>query len=336
MSYGIRLENKFGDRVLASTGLLFPLTTGQMVYGSGRYVANGSEPFWWVDHLDHTGREGGVLYVNGSRIDAAHINYPQLTTQTVSNLTDGGSFDNFDFVAGNILQVVTNNFTESYQPRTADYQNKSDYNIIRHAVPNTSDTTYNYEAFFKLPSVGGLHSFAQVYNPYNFLFDANCKGLHLYAQKTEVNGTGSAIDYVVGTTKPPNVASESHGMQVFDENSNTIYDTRYVVAALGIKDYVRITSAQAQDCIQNGTTYNFTLRQAIDPSKAHLGGGSFNSYRNRWVSGTGHVWDVPTLKMTSSTNLQMYRTTYRYSSGGGFPNYTRERYEECLITILEN
>ena len=334
MSYGIKLENKFGDRILASTGLLFPLTTGQMVYNSGQYIANGSQPFWWVDHLDFTGREGNVLRVNGSRVDASFPVYPQ-STYIISNLTDGGSFDTFDFIAGNILQVVTNNFTQSYQPRNAAYSQKSDYNYIRHAVPNTSDTNYMYEAFFKLPSVGGLHSFSQVYNPYNFLFDGDCKGLHLYVQKTEVNGTGASVDYVVATTKPPNVAAEDYGMQVFDENSDKIYDTRYVEAAVGIKDYVRITEAQAQDCVQNGTTYNFTLRQAIDPSKAYLGGGSFNSYRNRWVNGTGHIWDVPTLKMTSSTNLQMYRTTYQHSSSAILSAGAKERYEECLVTILE-
>lgn len=329
MSYGINLTNEFGDRLLESTGLLFPHTTGTTVYSLRSRSSGGS---YFADLLDYTEREGKVFAVNGSRVDATWNIFPS-PTYTISNLTDGGSFNTFSFEDGNIVQVVTNNFTESYQPRENDVNN---YNLIRHAVPNTSDTNYTYEAFFKLPSVGGLHTFSQVYNPYNFLFDSDCKGLHLYVQKTEVNGVGSGVDYIVATTKPPAVSAESYGMQVFDADVNLIYDTRYVEAAVGIKDYLRITESQVQGCIQNGTTYNFTLRQPIDPTKAYLGGGSFNSYKNQWISGQGHYWDVPTLKMTSSTNLQMYRTRYKFANSGGFPNQVKERYEECLITILED
>ena len=154
MSYGINLTNEFGDRLLESTGLLFPHTTGTTVYSLRSRSSGGS---YFADLLDYTEREGKVFAVNGSRVDATWNIFPS-PTYTISNLTDGGSFNTFSFEDGNIVQVVTNNFTESYQPRENDVNN---YNLIRHAVPNTSDTNYTYEAFFKLPSVGGLHTFSQ-------------------------------------------------------------------------------------------------------------------------------------------------------------------------------
>lgn len=329
MSYGIELKNSFGDRILASTGLLFPHSSGQLVYSDPWYIPRGDGTYA-IDHLDKT----GDTYTNGlGRIGTTS------TSNSVLNLTDGGSWDGNDFNAGNIMQVVTLSYSESYQPRTPDYSLKIDYNRMRHAVSNTSDTAHHYEAFFKLPSSGGLHTFAQVYNPYNFLFDANSKGLHLYVQKTETSGTGTPTDYIVGTTEKPSVGAETYGMQVFDGSSNEIYDTRYVNQALGIKDYVRIPSADFVDCIQNGSTYNYTLRQAIDPTKAYLGGGSVNNFRfgPPISGGAGFLWEVPTFKMTSSTNLQMYRTIYKYDTSytfSGVPTY--ESYEECLITILEN
>jgi hypothetical protein len=330
MAYGIKLTNRFGDRLLESTGLLFPLSTGTTVYVDDRFAYSNT-----IDHLDITSRMGGVLSTSGSRVDASWNVYPQ-PTYTVSNLTDGGSFNSYSFSRGKIMQVATNSYSTSYQPRSSAYSTPVNYNRIRHAVPNTSNTSYSYDAFFKLPSVGGLHTFSQVYNPYNFLFDSNCKGLHLYVQKTETNGTGAGVPYIITTTQTPSVGGQNYGMQVFDAGSNKIYDTRYVKAAVGIKDYVRITASQVQSCIQSGTTYNFTLRQAVDTSKVYLGGGSFNSYRNQWVNGTGHYWDLPTLKMTSSTNLQMYRTRYRYSNSSGISLPTKQRFEECLITVLED
>lgn len=327
MSYGIELKNSFGDRLLASEGLLFPHSSGQMVYCGPSAVPRGDGTYA-VDHFDKTGN----TYTNGlGRIQAS-------STYSTVNLTDGGSFDVNGFNSGTTLQVVTNSYSESYQPRTPDYDFKVDYNLMRHAVPNTSDTAHHYEAFFKLPSSGGLHTFVQVYNPYNFLFDSNSKGLHLYVQKTETSGTGTPTDYIVGTTKKPPIGSETYGMQVFDESANEIYDTRYINQALTIKDYVRIPSADFADCIQNGTTYNYTLRQPIDPTKAYLGGGSVSNYR--WGSARplgGFLWELPTFKLTSSTNLQMYKTSYRLVESYVWTQIpTYQSYEECLITILEN
>ena len=330
MLYGIELKNSFGDRLLSSTGLLFPHSSGQLVYSDSYGVAR-PQGGYAIDHLDKTGN----TYTNGfGRIGTTS------PTQTVSNLTDGGSWDKNGFNAGNIMQIVTHAYSESYQPTNPDRgPTRADWNRMRHAIPNTSDTNYHYEAFFKLPPSGGLHTFAQVYNPYNFLFDANSKGLHLYVQQTETSGTGTPTQYIVGTTKKPSVGSETHGMQIYDEAGNEIYDTRYVNQALGIKDYIRIPSTDFVDCIQSGTTYNYTLRQPIDPTKAYLGGGSINNFRfgPPVGGGGGFEWEVPTFKMTSSTNLQMYKTTYRYNSSyvyTGVPSY--KAYEECLITILEN
>lgn len=328
MTYGIQLKNNYGDRVLNIGDLLFEKTTGTMVFcDEGNKVLSGNVIH--LDLLDLTNREGGVLNIHSSRVTAfwgvSSANY------TVTNLTDGGSFNTYSFSNGSIMQVNSNSYTSSYQPRNdggSSYQR--DYNRIRYAVSNTNDNAYHYEAFFKIPTQG-LHNWSSYYNPYNYLFDNNNKGLHLNATASSLYTSG--IQYVIAWNKKPNVSSDTYGMQVFNSNGSVHYDTRYVTKALQIKDYVRVTAAQFQNCLDNDVTYNFTLRQPI--SNAYIGGGVQYNFKDLWVYKDGHYYYRPTFKMTSTTNLRMYRTTYKFSSGGGTNPGVRSRYDDCLLTLLD-
>ena len=328
MSYGIELKNDFGDRVLNSGGLLFEKASGTMVFVDDGVLPYPSHPNYTDDHLDVTNRDTTVLRAQGvTKITAAHAstggNY------TVYNDTDGGSFNNNSYTSGSTLQVNSNSYAVSYQPRNSGYSFKVNHNRIRYAVPNTADTSVEYEAFFKIPSQG-LHNWSEMYNPYNKLFDANCKGIHLAA--TASHSLTSGIQYVIAGTEKPNLSSDTYGMQVYDGDGNIHYDTRYETSALAIKDYVNITAAQFQDCIENGTTYNFTLRQPI--SNAYVGGGVQGNYKNQSGGGNHYMWR-PTFKMTSTTNLRMYRTQYRFSASGSLYSATFSNYNDCLLTLLD-
>lgn len=322
MTYGIQIKNNYGDRVLNSGGLLFEKTTGTMVFVDRRYL-NG---YQYGDQLDITNREGGVLSINSSRVSARWE--ANTASYTVSNLTDGGSFNNNSFSNGSIMQVNSNSYVLSYQP--TNFSQQQDYNRIRYAVPSTDDRTYHYEAFFKIPTQG-LHNWSSYYNPYDYLFNGNNKGLHLNATASSLYTSG--IDYVVAWDKKPPLTSDTYGMQVLNGDGSTHYDTRFSIKALRIKDYVRITASEFQDCLDNGTTYDFTLRQPI--SNAYIGGGAQYNFKDQWVYRNGHYYYRPTFKMTSTTNLRMYRTTYKYSSGGNIPAGVRSRYDECLVTLLD-
>ena len=322
MAYGIELKNNYGDKVLNSGGLLFAKSTGSMVFVDREHLGG----FEYVDQLDITNREGGVLSINSSRVTAKHAQ--SSTVYTVSNDTDGGSFNSNSFNNGSIMQVNTNSYSVSYQPRSSSYSVSQDYNRIRHAVAGTSDRNYNYEAFFKIPSQG-LHNWSAYYNPYDYLFDGNCRGLHLNATASSTYTSG--IQYLIAWDQKPSLTGDTYGMQVFNADGSVHYDSRYSISALPIKDYVFISASQFSNCLNNGTTYNFTLRQPI--SNAYIGGGAQYNFRDVW-SGSNHYYYRPTFKMTSTTNLQMYRTTYRHS-GSSLPSGTRARYDDCLITLLD-
>ena len=117
-------------------------------------------------------------------------------------------------------------------------------------------------------------------------------------------------------------------------NSDKIFDSRFNAKAIRVKDYVTVTAAQFEDCLENGTTYNFTLRQAI--SNPYVGGDPQMNTRNDVVNNDGFYWYRPTFKLTSSTNLRMYRTVYKWSSAVGWGNPPEfQRYQDCLITLLD-
>jgi hypothetical protein len=329
MTYGILLKNKFGDRVLNSGGLLFEQSSGSMVFVDSRHLASGGEPFMIVDQLDVTARKVDPLVAKDVTMISAGTKYYPTTKRPIYNDTDGGSFDKDDYNAGSTMQVYSNNYVVSYQPRSSQYSNKQDYNRVRHAIPNTDDLSLEYEVFFKIPDEG-LHNWAESYNPYDNLFDTNCKGVHIFATASHLYTSG--INYVVATTKKPSVSSDQSGMQIFNEDGSVRFDSRYQDKTLTIKDYIRITASQFQDCIENGTTYDFTLRQPIN--NAYVGGGVQGNFKNQSGGSTHYMWR-PTFKMTSPTNLRMYRTQYRYSSPGELRSGLFYNYNDCLITILD-
>lgn len=322
MSYGIQFKNDYGDDTLKSAGLLFEHSTGnaprshqmQMIVNN-RY----HEQLSLVQFTDkNTGRSANNTAIHTT------IN----STLTVYNDTDGGSFS----IQRNIKPLwhsYTNDFTSVNLPNESGLQNQNS-SFINHAVPNTDDTSYHYEVFFKIVS-GGLHLWTQIYNPYNYAYDDDCKGLHINVQQSSKNNH-SDVPYIVAWNKVPTTTS-GYGMEVFDSGSNKIFDSRFNAKAIRVKDYLTITASQFEDCLENDTTYNFTLRQPI--SNAYVGGSPQMNVRNEITTSSGIRWYRPTFKMTSTTNLQMYRTKYVWTNSATRIAEDFGVYNDCLLTILD-
>lgn len=323
MAYGIELKNDYGENVLKSKGLLFEHSTGNAVRAERLYpiINNRSTHNMSLLHFSdmNTGRGANNTAI-WSRSSSA---------QTVTNQTDGGTF-----YIGNSYKPLMHHQSNSYV--IENYNNESGVSYqksgrLHYAISNTSDTNYHYEAFFKLVS-SGLHNWTQEYNPYNNSFNSNNKGLHIHVLPSSKHNHAD-VPYIVAWDKVPTTTS-GYGMEVLDSNSDKIFDSRFNAKAIRVKDYVTVTAAQFEDCLENGTTYNFTLRQAI--SNPYVGGDPQMNTRNDVVNNNGFYWYRPTFKLTSSTNLRMYRTVYKWSNTAGWGNPPEfQRYQDCLITILD-
>ena len=116
------------------------------------------------------------------------------------------------------------------------------------------------ELFFRIPQ-RGLHSFGSVYNPYTNFYGPGCQGITGFGMQDWREGEG--LEYVVATTQTPAVDSSTYGMNVADEDGNTIFDSRFVQQAIRVKDYITITDTQITDCLVNGTTYDYPIRTCL-------------------------------------------------------------------------
>ena len=323
MAYGIEFKNDYGDNVLKSKGLLFEHSTGNAVRAeridpiiNSRYTHNMS----LLQFSDlNTGRGANNTAI-WSTITSSN---------SVTNQTDGGSF-NIGFSYKPLMHHQSNSYVIKNYNNESGLQNQKS-GRLHYAISNTSDTNYHYEAFFKLVS-SGLHNWTQEYNPYNNSFNSNNKGLHIHVLPSSKHNHAD-VPYIVAWNKVPTTTS-GYGMEVLDSNSDKIFDSRFNAKAIRVKDYVTVTAAQFEDCLENNTTYNFTLRQAI--SNPYVGGDPQMNTRNDVVNRNGFYWYRPTFKLTSSTNLQMYRTVYKWSNTAGWGNPPEfQRYQDCLITILD-
>jgi len=324
MSYGIEFKNDYGDNVLKSKGLLFEHSTGNAIR------AERINPLI-NNRYTHTMSLVQFSDLNtGAGANNTAINSQLSTVLSVSNLTDGGSF-NISRAHKPLIHHQSNSYVVRNYPNVSGLSRQSSARL-HYAVSNTSDTSYHYEAFFKLiPS--GLHNWTQEYNPYNNAFNSNNKGLHIQVLPSSKHNHAD-VPYIVAWNKVPSVAAESYGMQSNDANGDVIFDSRFNAKAIRVKDYVTVTAAQFEDCLENNTTYNFTLRQAI--TNPYVGGDPQMNTRNDVVNRNGFYWYRPTFKLTTSTNLQMYRTVYKWNNNAGWGNPPEfQRYQDCLITILD-
>jgi hypothetical protein len=324
MSYGIEFKNDYGDNVLKSKGLLFEHSTGNAIR------AERINPLI-NNRFTHTMSLVQFSDLNtGAGANNTAVNSQLSTVLSVSNLTDGGSFD----ISRNhkpLIHHQSNSYVVRNYPNVSGLSRQGSARL-HYAISNTSDTSYHYEAFFKLiPS--GLHNWTQEYNPYNNAFDSNNKGLHIQVLPSSKHNHAD-VPYIVAWNKVPSVAAESYGMQSNDANGDVIFDSRFNAKAIRVKDYVTVTAAQFEDCLENDTTYNFTLRQAI--TNPYVGGDPQMNTRNDVVNNNGFYWYRPTFKLTTSTNLQMYRTVYKWNNNAGWGNPPEfQRYQDCLITLLD-
>ena len=320
MSYGVQLINQYGEDTLASDGLLFEHSSGNMVDDKPPHLYNNKN----YDNHNTVLIQGSTSPVNNAFLYKSTTSY----FQTVTNNTDGGSVSQTR--DNSWVQTHTNTVTRinhAFESGLSYQQGQ----FVPYAHSNTDDDDYHYEVFFKIPSTG-LHNWAQHYNPWNYAYDANCKGLHFYALQSS-KGIGNYIQYLVAWNKKPSVNGETYGMQVKDSSGSTYFDSRYNAKAIRVKDYVEISASDFTDCLNNGTTYNYTLRQSV--SNAYVGGGPQMNVRNRNQTGGRYFWR-PTFKMTSATNLQMYRTEYKNSNNTTTNNPVEFTVaDDTVLTILD-
>lgn len=323
MAYGIQLQNDFGDEPLRSDGLLFVHSTGTMERTVAR--TNGYDELLMTALYQKHNSAANIASLCGPRTDGG---------ATYSNLTDGGTYSTGATrnTAGAKAMMQVSNYATSQVTYYNGFFNSTTRCLRGHS--STQDQTYHWEGFVKVPSYG-LHNWFTTYTT-NGIFGtaAQDTGLQIYATPSST-GNNAALEYIIATNKLPSVNGENYGMQVKDASGNTYFDSRYNSKAIRVKDYISITASQFQDCLENGTTYNFTLRQAISGDLYVGGGPCYNVYNT--ISSSNRNYYMTTFKLTTSTNLQMYRTRYYYSPGSGNfgnpPDYGR--YSDSLVTILD-
>ena len=319
MSYGIQLTNEFGDRVLESTGVFFEQSRGMMNWVPPHSQQN-SFNFFALQSL--TRRFVRWIHADGplSRTPLNRICY---------DITNGGSWSypgvgGVTLTTGHpydacILQWSGSSDLSNTTSRTdqrASGSSGANTRYVPNAIPNTADFgapgNPMQELFFRIPE-RGLHCFGSVYNPYTNFFGPGCTGLIGYGMANWREPEG--LQYVVATTEEPSLDGSTYGMLVRDEDGATIFDSRYVERALRIKAYITITEEELTDCLVNGTTYNYTIRQPI--LNPYIGGDTLLGY-NVDFNGRNHDFFYPNLRIINNTSanptLILSRQQYRFIS----------------------
>jgi hypothetical protein len=329
MSYGMEFKNDYGERIFNSNGMLFELHSGTMQWMQQNYFSTG-------DGDSFTGFEQSTVYevYRGERPFLNGYTRSYFSGHVHRNWTDGYTWSDTAYgrYAGSTAQVSSNSLVY----KTVGLGQRQ---LVRQALPNTTgQELLNFQdVFFELPSEG-LHFFATMRNPYNYLLDSSCKGLKSIAMPHSDRQTG--IGYVVATSVKPSIVGVNHGLQVNDSDGEAIYDSRYDTKAIRIKDHVYISSSDLYDVLYNGQTKTYNLRQSI--SNPYVGGSNFLNWRWR-VQSTGstgrqvyRMW-YPKLTISGST-LTMSVTEY---DEGGFLNSDNlsptefSRYEGSTLMIAD-
>lgn len=310
MSYGFEIKNRFGEDVLSTQGMFFvrPGYPQSMTYPA--YTNNAARDSYVLKVLEPYGTVGGET----TTMVTAHA--PAQIGPTINDTT-GFTWTSSSFGDQGLITQVTSNLTTSQSFNV----NGSIFTLrMPHAVPGTEDGSDFI--FFELPSTG-LHYFEQFYQPYDNAFNINSKGLMGLAVPSTGIGSGNFLKYIVTTTQKPSV-SGTHGLQTLDSSGNVIYDSRYLEQPFRVREVVKITKAQFEDCVNNGTTYTFPLRNNFATPYV---GGSFPTAGR--LSGSGTV-QYPTISMLNSNTLQMtrqqYRTISQYTSTPSISSRARDGY----------
>lgn len=288
MAYGFEIKNKFGADILSTDGMLF-VRSGYPQPMAYPVATPGNDSYVIQDVLDAAGNFGLEI---GSKVTAW-----ALTGTTTTNQTTGFSWGSGSFGYNGLLTQVTSSLTTSRDYNGVNYR-------MPHAVPNTQDGSDFI--FFELPAAG-LHWFQAMYQPYDYAMAIESKGLIGMAVPSSGIGSGNFLNYIVTTSQKPSV-SGTHGIQTLDNSGNVIYDSRYLEQPFRVREVVKITRAQLEDCVNNGTTYTFSLRNDFVTPYV---GGSF-APAGRMIGG-GAV-QYPTLSMLNSNTLRLTRQQYKGSA----------------------
>lgn len=317
MSYGLSLVNNFDELLMTSGGILLRNNGPVPMIDAYPYFLSNPSTSYGVTGILNFSQGSGISH---RRWGYSPFNSPSYGGDTIKNYDTGVTvFSSYasNAVIANNIQISSSGYSIKYN---ANSGNDMDYHYQPHAIPNTSDG--NSEFFVGLPSEG-LLAFGSWYNPYDYYWDSSCKGVFGWTFHHE-DFTGQ-LTFITGTSVKP-AKTGTHGIAVYDSAGNEIYDSRYESQIVRMKDHVLITKAQQIDCLQNGTTYNYTLRQPVN--NPYIGGSAFAP----WNGNTSKITSHCRLRMTSSTNLQMSRV--RYTSNGLVPTVFQNKYYGTQDVVL--
>ena len=318
MAYGLQLLNNFNENPLASGGLLFESSSGTMSWvphASGYYGQWGGSSDWFRLSMN--------LFVNNHsrRFCAGMYSWYPNVNKTLYYLNSAGTaVDSWKLNANGRGSPQDSRLLQWSSGAASNHTKRSHYAYgWRHAhnavaISGTTGNTLSnmQQVFFKLPT-NGLHTFGTWYNPYANLYGSASQGIVAFVQGWYADGDGQ--EYKVLTTQTPSV-SGTYGLQVLNDDGSVRYDSRYTSKAARIKAFVHISESDMNDCLTNGTTYNYPLRQNV--ANPWIGGDTLNS-QIRVLSGRNSTWHYPRLQIVNINgvdNLRLSRTFYRYVSKG--------------------
>lgn len=301
MTYGISIQNEYSDNLVdISSGLTYYKgDSGTCILTS---AAGGDRVMPWTEII---ASKNGVM--------------PTRTSSSWNPLSLVKDKVNFASAQWNTIVARTTNTGTTPRNRT--------YYYAEPVSTNKDDLV-----FFKLPSDGiiGIYHIWWPFTGTDTNGDSVDVGLTAFCCPSK-DYTGSALSYQVVSNDLP-TSSSDYGLQVFDTDGTTIlFDTSREVAAFG--DHISLTAAEAEDVIDNDTTYTYTLRKSIPNAWIASEGGSSASYKTVYTT-SGATMYVLNIKQTANDEITISRETLAGSSLS-WSAATYENFEDATFIIAD-
>lgn len=272
MTYSIEILNQYNERALDFNDVLYKHESGSM----GKWFSqNGHDAY--IDTAPHE-------TINAGFRGLLHNNL-QYTNQIFRHLGSNAT-------VVNLPQYMTSNVS---------VKTGFGSNLIyaQGAIP-----TEEVEVFVELPP-DGIHHLTVYVQRYTSIEQGTmcvCQPHHTY---------GGTLSYVLArTSKPGPATSDTHGMLMFDENGNNVFDSRYEV--FGVKDHVFIPRSDLNDVMYNNAVREYPLRTTF--SNPYISSGDYNSAR--YIGGDPIFLYYPLLQIVNGNTLRISRAGYYLTPSG--------------------
>jgi len=307
MTYGIEIRNEFDDS-------LVDVTEGLTYYKKSSGTSLLTDSLYALD-----GGFGPVAYI------------------VPTNLTRPMSTGVLPFY------LLRDYHPSDYYTEKISFAGQSWKTIVMRDQSVPSDRTHNYAepvstnkndlVFFKMPTEG-IMAIQHVWLPFTGT-DKNGNtidvGLTAFCVPYHTWSGASGLEYQVVSNDLPSRTSDN-GLVVYDDDGSTIlFDTSREIASFA--DHIEMTEAEVQDVIDNGTTYTFTLRQAVLNPWITAEGGGGASYKVVYT-GSGATGYALHVRATSSTEITVDRATMAASSFS-WGSQTYSLYEAVTFIVAD-